>query len=186
MHSARILVAAIALTGSACALAASQGTASGTSSTGNFLLTAQGPATPRTVQVLGLSDPTLTNTSRAEVDSSNPGVTTAFCIVDTYSGSVSLTVSTGSGSGQFQVVAGDGTRLQYLIRITDPTNATNYGGDVTTATSFTRPITSGTVNNSSNCGSGNYKAHIRLTQFMPETIPARTYTDTVTFVVTPQ
>lgn len=186
MHSGKILIAAIALVGNTCALAASQGTASGTSSTGNFLLTAQGPATPRTVQILGLTDPTLTNASRAEVDTSNPGVTTSFCIVDTYSGSVSLSVSSGSGSGAFQVVAGDGTRLQYLIRITDPTNATNYGGDVTTATSFTRPITSGTVSSSASCGTGNYKAHIRLTQVMPETIPARNYTDTVTFVVTPQ
>jgi hypothetical protein len=161
-NTMRRIAAVVASVGALSAQAATQGNPSTTSSQADFIVTAAGPATPRVVQVLNVSDVTITNTTRTQVEATKPGITMAFCLVDTYGGTVRLNVASTNGVGEFRLLSSGGVRLKYLVRITDPSNSTNFGGEVTSATSFSVPVTAvGTVSNASNCGAGGTtKAHI--------------------------
>lgn len=189
--------ASIAFFAAACffaaggAQAATQGTASTTSSTASFTLSGTGPTPPRLVQVLNVSDTSFTNASRAETNGSAVGVTMAFCVVDTYSGSVQMTVSSTNpafSGNQWALKTADDERIGYFTRVTraDLTNIQdnqNFPGQNTMT--FGVP-SAAVVASTSSCGSGNLKVHFTLASSMPETLPARTYSDTITLVVTPQ
>jgi hypothetical protein len=170
------------------AMAATQGTVSTTSSQGSVLVTMNGPATPRTVQVLNLSDITLSNASRAEIDAAPPGSTMAFCVIDSYSGATQLTVQAANGSNTigWNARSTDGAPIFFDLSITSATNTGNIlGQNVVPAASFSVSLAAGfAVANASLCSSGNVKAHVVARAAMPDTLPAKTYTETITLTLT--
>jgi hypothetical protein len=174
------------------ATAATQGTASTTSSQGSFVVTMNGPVTPRTVQVLNVADITLNNASRAEIDAALPGSTMTFCVVDTYSGATQLIVQSANGANSFgwNAVSNDGAQTQsyYDLSITSAANTGSIlGKNAAPSPSFGVPLAAGlAVGSTSACSSGNIKAHVVLRAAMPDSLPAKTYIDTITLIVTPQ
>jgi hypothetical protein len=171
------------------ATAATQGTASTTSSQGSFVVTMNGPVTPRTVQVLNVADITLNNASRAEIDAALPGSTMTFCVVDTYSGATGLTVqaANGASSAGYVAVSGDGAQSNYDLSITSATNTGSVLGKNGATPVFGVNLAAGfAVANASACSSGNIKAHVVLRAPMPDSLPAKSYTDTITLTLTPQ
>jgi hypothetical protein len=185
-------LAILILTTASCmqAQAASQGVASTTSSSGSFVVTANGPATPRTVQVLNLSDATFSNTNRPDNDANFIGTTMTFCVVDTYGGasSISLTSANGGLGNGWSLNSPAGSAVTYRVALTTaglaslaqtPSDGTNtFSANLNAGIAATSPST---------CGTGNLKANIYLLGGpMPETLPARTYSDTITVVLTAQ
>jgi hypothetical protein len=169
--------------------AVTQGTPSSTSSTGSFVFTANAPATPRLVQVLNISDITVDNSSRALKGPSNvPGGTMSFCVVDTYVGTVGLSISSTNytGANGWNVRASDGSRLEYDVLAETPSETT-LGASSPSAASFAVSMgPSRVVGDSSQCSTGNIRLHLNLKATMPTSLPAKSYTDTVTLVATPQ
>lgn len=173
------------------ALAATQGTL-GPTSTGSYVITATRPATPRQVQVLNISDVSLTNITRADTDPSTPGVTMRFCLIDTYSGTVQLQLSSTNGvfnPNGWRLQSTGGDLLSYGVSVTSASDGAVLGTlpPLSPSFGFSVPPTV-VVANSGACGAGNVKVNTVLISpsTMPETIPARVYTDTITIVATPQ
>jgi hypothetical protein len=169
--------------------AATQGTASTTSSQGSFVVTMNGPVTPRAVQVLNIADITLNNASRSEIDAALPGSTMTFCVVDSYSGATQIIVQAANGgsSSGYVAVSGDGAQSFYDLSITSAANTGTVLGKNDAGTSFAVALAAGfAVVNASACSSGNLKAHVVLRAAMPNSLPAKSYTDTLTLTLTPQ
>lgn len=174
-------------------IAATQGSASTTSSSGSFIVSMQGPASPRLVQVLGISDVTMTNSSRSDLDANRPGFTMAFCVVDTYGGAVQLSASTSNGGYNqgdgygWRALHTSGAYTIYRVKFSDAASTGVFGESHIDPT-FTISLAAGNVATSSGaCGGGNMKIHGTVySGAMPETLPARTYTDIITLTVTPQ
>jgi hypothetical protein len=173
------------------AIAATQGSL-GSSSAATLVVTANGPATPRLVQVLDVEDATLTNSTQSERSPSTPGVTMTFCVVDTYAGAVNLRVSNDpvngtSSSGWLLKAASGSATIPFVPEIMNPSISALYGA-FNESNSFNAGITAGqTVSNAAACGAGNVKLHISLPvgQTLPETVGGTTYTTTVTMIATP-
>lgn len=179
---------ALALAGAAlsgAALAATQGSPSTTSSTGNFAVTATSPATPRQVQVLNISDIAVNNSTRADDDPSRPGATMAFCLVDSYGGTVALAATTANTpSGSWQLRSADASAVGYEIVFRPMDNSSVYG---TTGAASTLAISNpARVSSTALCGGGTIKAQVHLFGNIPDSFPIKTYSDTVTLVLTPQ
>jgi hypothetical protein len=186
----RLVMCLPMLTAAMHAGAATQGTPSSTSSTGSFVFTANAPATPRLVQVLNISDVTVDNSSRALKGPSNvPGGTMSFCVVDTYVGTVGLSISSTNytGTNGWNVRASsDGSRLEYDVLAETPSETT-LGASSPSAASFAVSMgPTRVVGDSSQCSTGNIRMHLNLKATMPTSLPAKSYTDTVTIVATPQ
>jgi hypothetical protein len=175
--------------GSAAAMAANQGQL-GSTSTADFGITAQGPVLPRQVQILNVVDMTLTNSTRSEVDATYPGATMYFCAIDTYSGAMSITVTSANGASanpvsRWLLKTTSNDLLDYTARLALASN-NNIIGNTQSGNSFTATVTAGyTVSGAGACGSGNLKFHVNLDTAMPQTFPARNYIDTVTMVASP-
>lgn len=195
-HRRLALVAAVSV--SVGVHAATQGDLSTISSQASFTATAQGPALARQVQILNVSDVTITNSTHPENNAGVVGVSMPFCIVDTYVGAVNLTMTTSNPLGGFNkwvLKSGDGSGVTYVLDLTyaDLTGSFTPGGSLTSS-SVTNLVPAGkAVASSGACGSGNFKVHFKVYDSggfnpapLPETLPAKTYTDTITMVVTPQ
>lgn len=171
------------------AFAANQGSL-GSTSTGSLTLTAQGPALPRQVQVTGLSDPIFTNSDRSEFDGTKPGFTMLFCVVDTYSGALSLNVASAGGpqANGWRLVSSGGQSVVYRAVFKAANSPTLLGDSWSAGTSFSFSIPIGiSVADAAACGTGNMKANfVLINGDMPQTLPAVSYTDTLTFVLSPQ
>lgn len=184
---------ALALVFAGPGFAATQGSASTTSSSGSLNVSMQGPAAPRQVQVLGISDVTVTNGSRSDLDANRPGFSMAFCLVDTYGGAVRLSASTANGGYNqgdgfgWRALHSSGAYTIYRVKFSDAA-VTGVFGESNMDPTFTINLdASYVVTNASACGSGNVKIHGTVYSGpMPETLPARTYTDVITLTVTPQ
>lgn len=172
------------------AQAATQGTLGPTSS-GSYVVTANGPATPAQVQVLNVSDVTLTNSSRVSWDPSRPGVSMQFCLVQTQGGAVNLSVSSASGSDSqgWLLKTANNESVTYVADLYSVSPETRLGGSVGGSSNYLVNVAAGVaVTSSATCGAGNLRSDIRLVNQagMPQTFPARTYTDTITIVASPQ
>ncbi|MFN7572350.1 MAG: hypothetical protein ACK5TK_13005 [Betaproteobacteria bacterium] len=168
------------------ALAATQGQL-GNTSTANFSLTVQAPVIPRQVQVLNVSDISFNNSSRSERDSSRPGATMAFCVVDTNGGSVNLSITNSYADGTFAWTAQtpEGENIQFQIDLTDFAVVNLWGSILGTTYLATVPTTF-VSSTAGACGAGNIKIHPRLyISDMPQTFPAKTYSTTMTIVASP-
>jgi hypothetical protein len=191
MKTRLVCVLAVCTAASFSAQAATQGTL-GPTSTGSYLLTATGPAIPRQVQVLNVSDVSLTNGTRADTDPSTPGVTMRFCLIDTYSGTVQLQLSSSNGifnPNGWRLQSSGGDLLSYGVSVTSAADGSLLGSLPALSSSFTATVPPAVVvANSGACGVGNVKVNTVLISpsTMPETLPARVYTDTITIVATPQ
>jgi len=169
--------------------AATQGSLGSTSS-GTFGVAANGPATPRQVQVLNLSDVSFNNADHPDAGNqgSEIGKSMRFCLVDTYVGQVQLTVNTGNNllsNTWWQLRTTDGVLINYAVAVGLPGQVTPIQASRNAnATSFSF-TTFAAVADSSSCGSGNLVAHVYVQSAMPNTLPARTYTDTITVLATP-
>lgn len=156
--------------------AATQGSPSTTSSTGSFVFTANGPATPRLVQVLNISDVTVDNSSRAI---KGPGSMT-FCVVDTYDGTVGLSISSTdytAVNGWNVRAASDGSRLEYDVLAETPSEST-LGASSPSGASFAVSLSpTWVVTDSSQCSTGNIRLHLNLKATMPTSLPAKTYSN---------
>jgi len=185
--SALALALAIGFT----AHAATQGLPSTTSSQATFGITGNGPATPRQVQVLNVTDVSFSNSTRAETNATDPGATMSFCVIDTCGGQVRLSVSTsnnanGSSTHPWRIVTTDNQFQLYKFVVTKAVVSSVIGlaSPGSSTLTATVPVDS-VVTSSASCGSGNVKAHIELGSPMPESLPARAYTDTITVIATP-
>jgi hypothetical protein len=182
----RLAAALLAVIGGP-ALSATQGTA-GATSTASFGITAQGPAVVRQVQVLNVADITLDNNSRSELTPSSVGATMAFCVVDNYGGGVSLTVTSANpsaGAFKWTLATTEGQTITYNASLT-LADLSLVRNNVNPSNTFTGTISSGaTVTSTTACGSGNLKFSVALDTPMPQTLPARTYSDTITMVASP-
>lgn len=171
--------------------AAQQGTF-GSTSTGSFTLTASGPATPHQVQVLNLSDVTLTNGSRADTNSSTPGVTMTFCLVENYGGAVQLHLTNANGlfnPNGWKLTSSGGDVVSYGLSVTRASDGFELGTLPPLYNFFDVAVPANTaVTSTAACGTGNIKVNAVLItpSTLPDTIPARTYTDVITIVATPQ
>jgi hypothetical protein len=169
--------------------AATQGTLGSTSS-GTFGVAANRPATPRQVQVLNLSDVSFTNSDHPDADNqgSEIGESMRFCLVDTYAGQVRLTVSTGNNLLSYtwwQLGTTDGVLVNYAVTVGLPGQATPIAASRNANATSSSLTTFAAVADRSSCGSGNLVAHVYVQSAMPNTLPARTYTDTITVLATP-
>ncbi|MFN7571975.1 MAG: hypothetical protein ACK5TK_11070 [Betaproteobacteria bacterium] len=187
LHFAAVALASIS---ALPAIAATQGSL-GTTSTATFGVTANGPATPRLVQVLDVEDATFNNSTQSERSPSTPGVTMTFCVVDTYAGAVTLQVSNdgtnGIDSNGFLLKATSGTTVTIYPEVTN-VSVSSLWGAFSGANSFTATIPAGqTVSAAAACGVGNVKIHVSLpaSQTLPETIGGTSFTTTITMVATP-
>ncbi len=184
------VVAVLSASASLSTHAAQQGTL-GATSTGSFTLTADGPAAPRLVQVLNLSDLTFNNSTRADSFAGAPGATMRFCLVDTYGGAVQLQLSNSNGFSNpngWKLLSSGGDQVAYTVSVTNANDGSLLGGLPPASTSFFANAPSGVaVTNSTACGVGNIKFNAVLENptLLPETVPARSYTDTITIVATP-
>jgi hypothetical protein len=170
------------------AQAATQGSLTTGNSTGSMTVTANGPATARQVQVTGITDPVVNNSTRSEFDANNPGTTVTFCVVDTYAGSLALAANTGSLTSGGWALDGGGSIVAFRIAFTKLDNTLIAETPTNSISSGFFGLPAGvSVTSSGACGSGNLKAHVYLPNgTMPETLPARTYTATVQLVLSPQ
>lgn len=178
----------LSLVAPSIATAATQGSLSTGNSTGSITVTLNGPALARQVQVTGLTDPIVNNASRSEYDSSVPGVTTTFCLVDTHSGSLALAASVGSLATGGWALESPGYVVPFRIAFTKTDNSfialtpTN-----SISTPFIQLPAGVSVTSAGACGAGTIKAHVFLPDGeVPASSPARTYTATVQIVLSPQ
>lgn len=177
--------------------AATQGTL-GSSSTGSLSVTANAPPPPRLVQVLNLSDVTLTNSLGAPTYAFSTvvegaitnGTTFNFCVVETTGGNASLTLTSSNGGnngdGSFRLVhAGSGTFVKYKVALTDINTAgvVDAKSDAN-GSSFITTIPSSLVRTSAAaCSTDNLKLHLGF-RTLPST--GLSYADTITITVSPQ
>ncbi|MFN9211276.1 MAG: hypothetical protein ACK6DI_10370 [Betaproteobacteria bacterium] len=184
-----IIALAAGLSLSSAIEAATQGELSTTASTATFNITGQGPATPRRVQVLNVSDVTFSNATHPQFNPASIGATMTFCVVDTYGGSVGLSFTSSNGAdGTVNWIMKTPANEQetYRLRIElarGPLLGSNPGGSG--SFSVTVP-NSDVITSPASCGTGNIAAQIYRDTPMPETLPARTYGDTISVVATPQ
>lgn len=186
MSTARLALPVLLALATSPVFAAQQGSL-GTTSTATYEITANGPVLPRLVQILNVSE-VITTSTRAERVASSPGATASACVVDTYGGAVSLTVSNALANGNtadgWVLKASTGDTIIFRTEVTDMSNSAIYGGFQGGSNSFVARIPAGsTVSSSGSCGTGTIKLHDFFIggQTMPETFPARSYT-TITLV----
>lgn len=196
--AAKVLVGLFCAISAASARSATQGTASTTSSTASFSATAQGPAPARQVQILNVSDVTITNSTRPDTSASNVGVSMPFCIVDTYQGAVLLTMTTSRALGpsnRWQMQSADNSTVPYTLGLTyaDLSGSFTAGGTLTNVAVSNSIPAAKAVASTGACGSGNFKVHFTIYGAsggspapLPESLPAKSYTDTITMTVAPQ
>lgn len=170
--------------------AATQGSLSSTSSSGTIGVTANRPVLQRQVQILGISDVTISSTTSSELAIlSGQGSTTAFCIVDTYGEALSMQVSPSAGGrafGNWGLIDGSGNVVRYRVTFTNASRSTTYGASGP-GYPLTVSLPAGlAVTASGSCGSGNMKAHFDMVSALPQTYPARASTDALTLTITPQ
>lgn len=166
------------------AFAATQGSLSTTSSTGSYSVTVTGPLAQRQIQVLNISDIAFSSTDMSTYYPSRPGKGSAFCIVDTYGGGLQMTIASGNGAN-WVVKDGNGNELGYTTYLTW-TDGTAINHSNAGSASFTSNLAAGrAAASSASCGSGNIRIEAYMNNLMPETVPVRTYTDTVTITMIP-
>jgi hypothetical protein len=155
------------------------------------LFTASGPAAPRLVQILNVSDVTLTNNTVSERYPGTAGISAPACVVDTYGGAVQIVVTNSNGvqgNNAFILSGPSGEVIQFRSGITDLSSATLYGQYGGSSSQFTATVPAGaTATSAGACGAGNIRFHSYLfgISALPETIPAKNYTTTITMVASP-
>ncbi|WP_439520508.1 hypothetical protein [Hydrogenophaga sp.] len=196
MRTHRILAACLALTLSG-AHAATQGTL-GATSTGTFTNTFNGTGV-RQVQILGLQDAVVTPDTGQFVPITNQGnnnywgVADQFCVVDTYGGAVSLSVSADEYGGldnQTLVArAANGSLLAYGMSFEYVPDPSIFNGINQVATTLVIPAG---VGDPSLCAAGNvrkavFAAEIDGVSVKNGPLPANgnVYFSTVTITATP-
>jgi hypothetical protein len=190
------LAAVVLAAAGGLAAAASSGTL-GSTSTGSVTVTASAPPPPRLVQILNVDDLILNNSSPASSIAiyGTKSASDNFCIVETTGGSVAVQVSTNTGvavDGLWRANAIDvsGATIRLDFRLTRDDNATTgvlgSNNPQNGSASFTTVLSAGVARASAaECTTlgDNMKMHAGIDELAAN---GRSYSATLTFVVTPQ
>ena len=169
-------------------------TTCGSAATGSTNISIQAPSTPRYVQIIGLTDVSLQAPTVGGAANSNPtatndlgnsGAAMGFCVVDTYAGTVGLSI-TGVGSdptkGVFTATTSDNLTVDFLIGLKGSAVTDSGYGLTTLAQDLTGTGTSTAI---AGCSTSKVKVQVGSPAGgIPQN--GKTYTITLTMVATPK